>query len=73
MKGISTRKVDVIRSSADGNIEDTGPLTSERMETVDEEFLTAAIDFIERQEEQDTPWFVWFNTTRMHILHPSQG
>jgi arylsulfatase len=56
----------VIKASADGDIEDTGPLTSKRMETVDEEFLAATFDFIERQEEQETPWFVWFNTTRMH-------
>ncbi|MGQ7246718.1 arylsulfatase [Halomonas sp. V046] len=58
----------VIRSSADGDIEDTGPLNSQRMETVDEEFLASAFDFIERKEEQDDPWFVWFNTTRMHIF-----
>lgn len=58
----------VIKSSADGEIEDTGPLNSKRMETVDEEFLEAAVDFITRQEENDTPWFVWFNTTRMHIF-----
>jgi arylsulfatase len=58
----------VIKASADGDIEDTGPLTSKRMETVDEEFLAATFDFIERQEEQETPWFVWFNTTRMHIF-----
>lgn len=58
----------VLKATADGQIEDTGPLTSERMETVDEEFMAAAIDFIERQEQSDTPWFVWFNTTRMHIF-----
>jgi arylsulfatase A-like enzyme len=58
----------VIRSAADGEIEDTGPLTSQRMETIDEEFLAATIDFIERQEEQGNPWFVWFNTSRMHIF-----
>ena len=58
----------VIKSSADGEIEDTGPLTKKQMETVDEEFLTAAIDFIERKEQEDTPWFVWYNTTRMHIF-----
>jgi arylsulfatase len=58
----------VIRSTADGKIEDTGPLTKKRMETVDEEFLTAAIDFMERQHAADKPWFAWFNTTRMHIF-----
>jgi len=58
----------VLRASADGTVEDTGPLTAKRMETVDEEFLAATLDFIERQEAADTPWFVWFNTTRMHIF-----
>ncbi len=58
----------VLKASADGEIEDTGPLTKKRMETVDEEFLTAAVDFIGRQQEQGKPWFVWFNTTRMHIF-----
>ena len=56
----------VIRSRADGDIEDSGPLTRKRMETVDEEFLSASLDFIDRAHEQDTPFFVWFNSTRMH-------
>ncbi len=47
--------------------EDTGPLTMKRMETIDEEFLTATLDFIDRAHHQDKPFFVWFNTTRMHI------
>ena len=58
----------VLRASADGQVEDTGPLNTKRMETVDEEFLAAAVDFIERQEQSNTPWFVWFNTTRMHMF-----
>ncbi|MGF1562104.1 MAG: arylsulfatase [Geminicoccaceae bacterium] len=58
----------VIKASADGEIEDTGPLTRQRMETVDEEFLGAAVDFMERSVEQDEPFFLWFNTTRMHIF-----
>ena len=58
----------VIRASADGQIDDTGPLTRQRMETVDEEFLAATFDFLERKEEEGVPWFVWFNTTRMHIF-----
>jgi len=58
----------VIRSFADGRIEDTGPLTSKRMETVDEEFLAASLDFIDRQHKADKPFFLWFNTTRMHIF-----
>lgn len=58
----------VIRSTADGKIEDTGPLNTKRMETVDEEFLTAAKDFIGRNAKADKPFFVWFNTTRMHVF-----
>ncbi|SLN42014.1 Arylsulfatase precursor [Falsiruegeria litorea R37] len=57
----------VINSKSDGTIEDTGPLTKKRMETVDEETLAAAIDFIKRKEEQGVPWFVWWNGTRMHF------
>jgi arylsulfatase len=58
----------VIKSSADGKIEDTGPLNTARMPTVDEEFLGAAKDFIGRQSRANRPFFVWFNTTRMHIF-----
>ena len=57
----------VIHSYADGRIEDTGPLTKKRMETVDEEFLAAAIDFIERSDKAGKPFFLWFNSTRMHV------
>jgi len=57
----------VIRSSADGKIEDTGPLTRKRMETVDDETSDAAIDFIERQVQADKPFFVWWSGTRMHF------
>lgn len=48
-------------------VEDTGPLTRKRMETVDEEFLGAALDFIDRQHRANRPFFCWFNATRMHI------
>jgi arylsulfatase len=48
-------------------IEDTGPLTKKRMETVDDEFLAAAKDWIKRQNKAHTPWFCWFNTTHMHL------
>ncbi|MDE5460333.1 arylsulfatase [Bradyrhizobium sp. CSS354] len=58
----------VIKSSADGKIEDTGPLNTARMPTVDEEFLGAAKDFIGRQAKADKPFFVWFNSTRMHVF-----
>ena len=57
----------VLHCYADGRIEDTGPLTKKRMETVDEEFLAAANDFIKRQHKADKPFFVWFNTTHMHF------
>ena len=48
-------------------IEDTGPLTRKRMETVDDETVAAAIDFMEAAVENDTPFFVWWNGTRMHF------
>ena len=57
----------VIHSYADGRIEDTGPLTKKRMETIDDEVVTFAKDFIHRQKEADTPFFVWLNTTHMHF------
>ncbi|MEO0820479.1 MAG: arylsulfatase [Pseudomonadota bacterium] len=57
----------VIKSAADGAIEDTGPLTKKRMETVDDETVAAAIDFIKRAHEQNQPFFVWWNGTRMHF------
>lgn len=49
-------------------IEDTGPLTKKRMETCDDDFVAAAIDFIKRQEKAGKPWFVWLNTTHMHLI-----
>jgi arylsulfatase len=61
----------VLHCWADGKggqkIENTGPLTKKRMETVDEEFLAAAKDFIKKQHKAGTPFFVWFNTTHMHL------
>jgi arylsulfatase len=49
-------------------IENTGPLDTKRMETIDEEFLAAAKDFINRQQKAGVPWFCYFNSTRMHIF-----
>jgi arylsulfatase len=49
-------------------VENTGPLDKKRMETIDEEFLAAAKDFITRQQQAGTPWFCYFNSTRMHIF-----
>ena len=48
-------------------IEDTGPLTKKRMETVDDETSDRAIAFIREQHEAGKPWFVWWNGTRMHF------
>ncbi len=57
----------VIKSSADGKIEDTGPLTKKRMETVDDETLGTALDFIVRAHKAGKPFYVWWNGTRMHF------
>jgi len=61
----------VIHSWADGKggqrIEDTGPLTKKRMETVDDETLAEAKRWIREQEEAGKPWFCWWNGTRMHF------
>lgn len=48
-------------------IEDTGPLTKKRMETVDDETSDRALAFIREQQKAGTPWFVWWNGTRMHF------
>jgi arylsulfatase A-like enzyme len=61
----------VIRSRANGQggqtVEDTGPLTIKRMETVDDEFLSVGLKFIDDAHRSGKPFFVWFNTTRMHF------
>lgn len=62
----------VIRSYADGKIEDTGALTRKRMETADEEFIASAKKFIDKSVKADKPFFVWVNTTGMHFrTHPA--
>jgi len=48
-------------------IEDTGQLGRERMKTMDEEFMAASLDFMKRSQEADKPFFVWLNTSRMHM------
>jgi arylsulfatase A-like enzyme len=48
-------------------IEDTGPVTRKRMETVDEEFLNGTLAFMERAVKDNKPFFIWHNTTRMHV------
>ena len=67
----------MIRSSSDGSVEDTGPLTRKRMETIDEEVTAGALDFMQRAHDQEKPFFLWYNTPRMHIhthlKYESQG
>jgi arylsulfatase A-like enzyme len=61
----------VLHCWADGKggqkIEDTGPLTKKRMETIDDETSAAARDFIDRAHKDGKPFFVWYNATRMHL------
>ena len=58
----------MIHSYADGRITDTGPLTRKRMETVDEEVTAGALDFLDRAHAADKPFFLWWNSTRMHVF-----
>lgn len=61
----------MIKSSADGKggqvVENLGPLTKKRMETIDDDTNDAAKDFIKRQAAADKPFFCWWNATRMHF------
>ena len=57
----------VLHSWADGRIEDTGPLTKKRMETIDDEVTVEALRFIGEAKDSETPFFLWFNTTHMHF------
>ena len=61
----------VLKAKADGKggqtIENTGPLTKKRMETIDEETVAAAKEFIQRQAKAGQPFFVWWNASRMHF------
>jgi arylsulfatase A-like enzyme len=58
----------VIHSFAGGKIEDTGPMTKKRMETVDEEVTAAALGFMDKAHKDGKPFMVWWNSTRMHIF-----
>jgi arylsulfatase A-like enzyme len=49
-------------------VEDTGPLTAKRMETIDDETTAAAIGFMTKQVKAEKPFFCWMNTTRMHLF-----
>src|SRR6266705_2729132 len=61
----------VLKCKADGKggqtIEDTGPLTKKRMETIDDEITVAAKEFITRQAKAGKPFFCWWNASRMHF------
>src|SRR5262247_3787070 len=61
----------VLHCVADGKggqtIKDTGPLTKKRMETVDEEITAAALAWMEKQAKADKPFFLWYNSTAMHL------
>ncbi|MFM0040702.1 arylsulfatase [Paraburkholderia sediminicola] len=58
----------VIHSTSDGKVQDTGPLTAKRMETIDDETGAHAEEFIRKQVKNGTPFFVWMNYTRMHVF-----
>ena len=68
-KRFATRGVIHSWANPDGTqkIELTGPLNKKRMETVDEEFTREAIRFLEESKKEDKPFFLWWNSTRMHI------
>lgn len=57
----------VLKASADGKIEDTGPLTRKRMENVDQETLEQSLAFMEKAVKAKKPFFIWHNSTRMHV------
>ncbi|MGE3155015.1 MAG: arylsulfatase [Nitrospiraceae bacterium] len=57
----------VIKSTAGGELKDTGPLTRKRMETIDEEMLAGSLDFMDRSVKSGKPFFLWHNSTRMHV------
>ena len=66
VKGSSPRGV--LRTFADGRIEDTGPLNRKRMETIDDETTSAAIEFMDKQVKAGKPFLTWMNFTRMHVF-----
>jgi arylsulfatase len=69
IKKFNTRGVIHTWANPDGTqrIESTGPLTKKRMETIDEEITQASLEFLERAKKADKPFFLWWNSTRMHI------
>ncbi len=57
----------VIHAFADGRIEDTGSLTSKRMETIDDDVTKRAVDYIAKRKNAKKPFFMWLNYTHMHL------
>jgi arylsulfatase len=61
----------VLHCTADGKgghkVVDTGPLTKKRMETIDEEITSRALEWMEKQAKADKPFFLWYNSTAMHF------
>ena len=61
----------VLHCVSDGNggqrVEDTGPLTRKRMETIDDEVTERALGFIDKNHKDQKPFFLWYNTTGMHF------
>jgi len=70
IKKYGTRGVLHCWANPDGTqkIESTGPLNKKRMETIDEEVTTFALDYLEKAKKADKPFFLWWNATRMHIF-----
>ena len=70
IKKYKTRGVIHTWANPDGTqkIENTGPLGKKRMETIDEEFTKATLDYLEKANKSDKPFFLWWNSTRMHII-----
>jgi len=70
IKKFGTRGVIHAWAMPDGTqkIESTGPLTIKRMETIDEEVTRASLEYLEKAKKADKPFFLWWNSTRMHIF-----
>jgi arylsulfatase A-like enzyme len=68
-KKYGTRGVIHTWANPDGTqkIESTGPLTKKRMETIDDEITKASLDYLDKAAKSDKPFFLWWNSTRMHI------
>jgi len=57
----------VIHSFADGRIEDTGPLTKKRMETIDDDVANRSVEYVKQHAGTGEPFFLWTNFTHMHF------